>query len=675
MADDFDTDHHFDIDGNFDTNLMALHTQPFAAYIEPGGYDKIKARASMKDQHYKRFVPITHNMGHALYGALTQVDCWGKQLYKKKDEDGNKDQESGGWVQETRRLPAKRKDGGERPGRALDVSDLLKSLSRPAYYAIGRTDKHLETGDGRFGPIRFPITQVACLCGDVDMDDAWETGDVGAVRHEVWREFQVAAAMGLPYRAFVTGGRGHQFVLPLPVAVDRSVASWLLTAFEGVLRPWHERDGGAVADVSNLEKLVRVAGGRHIRTGRLALWIDPVAGRLYDLPVQAELMATGYRSPESDPLRRALFAEATEEIAAYLASQHSVRRHECLPPMAADTLVTRTLLDLPDNPLVESVRDAQELYGLSNHGLYGFTDDGPTPSAKSELVGKAELPAASAEMDELSALTPDALLAWAERVWAMNWGEGTYWDWIAENGHRGITAAKILYGPKALEELLARAKKAAHTTPGEPREWERSIRALYAKHRMQSFESADALRLAHGSLSDDGQALVPLIVEALHAKNRILPRNRADAERLVQLLLVAFQDSKTGYVDLSLDTLHAALKIGRPEWAMSRSGVQRHLLRLRDDKPECGYALLDEIVLDRSGQNMATRYRPGPALRATAFGASLPTDECEDHVPLDAPIRTRVRTLGGLQWREKTPKPRGRKPSAAQTGQGEQKRQ
>ena len=230
MADDFDTDHHFDIDGNFDTNLMALHTQPFAAYIEPGGYDKIKARASMKDQHYKRFVPITHNMGHALYGALTQVDCWGKQLYKKKDEDGNKDQESGGWVQETRRLPAKRKDGGERPGRALDVSDLLKSLSRPAYYAIGRTDKHLETGDGRFGPIRFPITQVACLCGDVDMDDAWETGDVGAVRHEVWREFQVAAAMGLPYRAFVTGGRGHQFVLPLPVAVDRSVASWLLTA-------------------------------------------------------------------------------------------------------------------------------------------------------------------------------------------------------------------------------------------------------------------------------------------------------------------------------------------------------------------------------------------------------------------------------------------------------------
>ena len=663
---------HFVTNLNFDTDLMALNIQPFAAYIEPDGYDQIKALPSMKDEHYKRFVPITHGIGHAMYETLTQVNCWGTQVYKRKDADGNKDKESGGWVQETRRLPARARHGGERPGRAMKASDLLKSLSRPAYYAVGRTDKHLETGDGLFGPITFPITQVPCLCLDVDMDDAWETGDASAVRHEVWRESQVAAAMSLTYRAFVTGGRGHQGVLPLPTPVDRSVASWLLTAFEGVLRPWHERDGGAVADASNLEKIVRVVGGRHIQTGRLGLWVDPVAGRLHDLSVQAELMAAGYRSPESDPLRRALFAEAAEEIATYLTRQHRVRRPECLPPLAADTLVTRTLLDLPDNLLAESVRDAQALYGISDHGLYGFTDDGPVPSAKYELVEKAELPAVSADLDDLSALTPDALRAWAERVWAMNWGEGTYWDWIAEDGQRGITAAKLLYGSKALEELLARAKKAPHTTPGEPREWERTIRALYAKHRMQSFESADALRLANGMLSEDGQALVPSVVEALHAKNRILPRNRADTERLVHLLLVAFQDSGTGYVDLSLDTLHAAQKIGQPDSQMSRSGVQRHLLRLRNDKPECGYALPDEIVLDRSGQNMAARYRPGPALRATAFGTSLPTDDCEDHVPLGEPIRTRVRTLAGLQWREKTPKPRGRKRALTHTGQEKQ---
>ena len=61
-----------------------MNTLPFAAYIEPGGYDKIKDRAAMKDADYARLVPITHRIGHAMYGALTQVDCWGTQVYKRK---------------------------------------------------------------------------------------------------------------------------------------------------------------------------------------------------------------------------------------------------------------------------------------------------------------------------------------------------------------------------------------------------------------------------------------------------------------------------------------------------------------------------------------------------------------------------------------------------------------
>ncbi len=637
----------------FDQNIFTCHTLPLAGYLEPEGYAEIAPKKKVGAADYERLVPKTTNIARAMFSALPQRDRWGRQVYGRI---------GGQWVTEVRGKWYPARNGAKRPGKPLTAHNLLRSLARPGVFAFGRTDAHVEEVEfPRYRTEEFHTTRVDCLCLDVDMDFAWERQDAGMIHHEIAREREIARALGLSFRVFRTGCRGHQAVIPLPCAVDRSVATWLLHTFIVLLEPYHLRDAAengncllAKADVSNLEKIVRLAGGRHIRTGRLALWIDPDSGHLHDLAQQGELMRRGYRYPGNGQVVREDFIAAAEEIAAYLESQ-MVFRHECPKMPFRANMFHVVVKALPTNLLVERFLSAQDEWALS---------------VPSKRLSKVNTPGVGTIQmaDQANAgewqQAPEGIQQWAVRVWAMQWGEGTFWSWVNEGGERAITAAKVLFGDQALRKLIERTYSAPHRTSGEPNEWRRVINALYQRHAMLGYKVRLNPNTVFGSLSDDEAALIPTIIDALNAHKKIQARNREDIEHIIYILLLAFKQSVEGYIDLSQEAIRDSIRTRWPDANIDVSTIWRHLRRLKEGDPACGFSLLQSIQVDRSGQNYAARYRPAPDLRKTPFGATLPVDACED-----APERTSgrlemeiiSRVTGKIETIDLTPKQRGRR--------------
>jgi hypothetical protein len=640
----------------FDLDIFGMHPLPLAGYVEPAGYQEIAWRKRMAQADYERFVPETTSIAQSLFYSLPQRDKWGKQVVTKSG--------SRQWVTEIRGKSYLARDKRTRPGRPLIADDILKCLTRPDVYAHGRTDAHVEEVEfPRYTAEAFHTTLVTCLCLDIDMDVAWKHKDSGLVHHEIAREREIARALGLPYRVFRTGGRGHQLVLPLPAAIDRSAATWLLRGFIKILETYHLSDasdnGGqrlAKADVSNLDAIVRLAGGRHVTTERLALWINPATGDLYDVPDQIGLMRRGYRHPGGGPIDEGDFIEAAEEIAAYLQSK-MVLRHEAPRSPFRETMFGWVVKALPDNLLVDWYRNAQGEWGLPETPK-------PLYRGKSGSRGKAENRADSLSKEEWQE-APEGIKEWAERVWAFQWGEGTFWDWVHEGGQRGLTAAKILFGEQALTKLIERTDSAPYKTPNEPKEWCRVINALYRRHEMLGFKARLNPHTVIGSLTDDEAAIIPGIMDDLYAHKKIQARNRADMEHIIYVLLLAFRQSAGGFIDLSQAAIRDSIQARWPGAEIDGSTIWRHLHRLKDGDPACGFSLLQEIRMDRAGQNPSTRYRPGPDLRYTAFGATLTVDQCQDAPerapgPLEMEVRSAV--TGKTETIDLTPKRRGRRP-------------
>ncbi len=639
----------------FDQNIFTCHTMPLAGYLESEGYAEIAPKKKVNAADYERLVPTTTTIARAMFSALPQRDRWGRQVQGRT---------GGQWVTEVRGQWYPARNGSKRPGKSLTAHDLLRSLARPNVFAFGRTDAHVEEVEfPRFRAEEFHTTSVDCLCLDVDMDFAWERQDAGMIHHEIAREHEIARALGLFYRVFRTGSRGHQVVIPLPAAIDRSVATWLLYGFVSLLEQYHLRDTAensnhllAKADVSNLEKIIRIAGGRHIRTGRLALWIDPGTGHLHDLAQQSELMRRGYQHPGNGAFAREDYIEAAEEIAAYLESQ-MVFRHEC-PKMPFRTNMFHVVVKaLPTNLLVERFLAAQDEWGLS------------ATSARLSKVSTPKVDTTHVENQTDASewqSAPEGIQQWATRVWAMQWGEGTFWSWVNEGGERAITAAKVLFGDQALRKLIERTYAAPHVTPEEPNEWRRVINALYHRHEMLGYKARLNPNTVFGHLSDEDVALIPMITDALNTHKKIQTRNREDIEHIIYILLLAFKQSVEGYIDLSQEAIRDSIRTRWPDADVDVSTIWRHLRRLKEGDSACGFSLLQSIRVDRSGQNYAARYRPGADLRKTPFGATLPVDACEDAPertsgPLEMEVISRV--TGKIETVDLSPKQRGRKPT------------
>lgn len=617
------------MDISFDTNLFGDHILPFAAYIEPVGYAEIASKQRVQASAYQKWVPQTVEIAMALFACLPQTEKWGKQVIARSGPQ---------WITEVKYGSYMARYGKSRPGKALTAQDLLRALSRPNVYAYGRTDEHVEEREyDPFRPTIFRTTMIDFLCLDVDMDIAWETRDTGMIRQEIALESESARLLGLPYRVFRTGGRGHQAVLPLPTAIDRSAAAWLMTAYRFILEPYHYIDGQrqAHADVSNLNKIVRIVGGRHAKSGRLALWINPLTGNLYELTEQAALMMHGYRHPDGGQLGAVAFFEASKDISDYLESQ-GIGRFLAPPSPMQEILFWLVVRALPDNQLICRFQNAQDVMDLGGDG----------PEKESSCKRRRD-EALTMTQQPKEWLAPGGLRRWAESQWKVDWVQpGIFWNWISEGGGRGITAAKVLYGEQALDQLLARTHALDAELPSKAQERRRVISTLYSNHQLQIHLNQ---RAVVGELTEEAKTIIPIVFEALNAHKRIQARNREDIEQVITVLLMAFQQADEGYIDISLDAIRDSIKERWPDSLIDRSTVARHLHRLKENDPACGFSLLQEIIMDRNGLNPASRYRPGSDLRATVWGAGLPYDDCQNANVRTEAMKMRVIKAGKLQ--------------------------
>jgi hypothetical protein len=423
-----------------------------------------------------------------------------------------------------------------------------------------------------------------------------------------------------------------------------------MAAYTSLLAPRQAGGGYAITDKDNLRGLVRMAGGRHVETGRLALWIDSDSGELFDVEDQILLMKSGYSSEGTAASAVQEFEAAAEELAQFLENRARQVRHLPLPTISSEISLYLAAQELKENPIVEAFSRAEDEWGI------GASANGPFESATSQPL--RSIPAAVPGEWKSSS----GLRAWAQKIWETPLDAGCFWSWISEAGFRGITAAKVLFGEDALDRLIAKVQE----TPGIPvqkvRERIYKVRQLFENHHMPVPAPPETIS---GNLSPEAEALIPEIITALHQHKRIQDRNRADVEHLIYVLLLAFQTSGEGYIDVSLDKLAASIVERWPDQACDRSSINRYLKRMQLGCPECGFSLLEEIQVNRAGMNPPRRFRPGPDLRATSWGKALSLDNCVDF----SPRRGRVMRAGRLTTVHygQTPQ-RGRKPKGHTSG-------
>ncbi len=669
----------FGIEMNFNRDLFAFHTLPFAAYAEPVGYTKLTALAAPQQAHYEQYIPLTCAAARGLFAAITQHDEWGQQ-YVVRLPDGS---EGGGWRTETAAHMYPTRGRHERRGKELNERQILRTLCRTGFenalgkngvYALGRTDRHLpELENGLWKNGAFRTTRVSVLLIDIDMDIAWARNDIAPVRLELAVEREVATALHLPYRVFRTGRRGHQIVLPLSAPIDRSVAGWLIGAFGELLIPYHFQSGGqAKADCHNLSGLVRLAGGRHATTERVAFWIDPADASLFPIDRQLEMMAAGYRHPAVHPFEQQEFTSAADEIATFLQDNFYIAPHQYAASSVIRSLAFAAVVHrLPDNLIVARFRDAQERLALPDEDktweeldVYGGLE--ALEAAEVLSAGRNE----NGKIVSATQPTDAGSRTWATRIWEQDWPtEGVFWNWITEGGQRGITAAKRIFGEDNAErELLARIDLHPISTmsPAKARERRRVIKALYAKHRMPTLGSSSLAQLAGVELPEAAMALISEIMSRLHSVKPIQNRNRTDIEQLVTVLLAAFAtdaiSNKHGAISLSLDDLVKVMRTRWPGTAVNRDQAGRYLKRITAGNDTCGFALMERVG-GGQGWTQAARYKAGVDLRNTKWGSALPVCGNDGNEVNPRAEAIHYRTWGGVYVFE-PPKKRGRKPRA-----------
>lgn len=269
---------------------------------------------------------------------------------------------------------------------------------------------------------------------DVDDDRAWENDDEVAILSEIRREQLICTKLGFPYSAFKTGRRGHQGIIPLPVAMPLSLASLLMEMYIHI----HERSGtnSPMVDKTNLTGQMRMPGGLHRKTQDLALFIDIDSGTLYDIDTQAELMvkAFSYSSmKESVHWDEHAFKPAAQEILDWTTNQEISRDRRVLP-----TEMRHAVTDLEANAIVRRFQESCEFFGL-------------------KVITASDQVSNSPKLEKRHQTSSDAFSSqWAQQIFNEGFKPGGFWDWINMGGKKAIRAAHVLFGEdgarKAIED-------------------------------------------------------------------------------------------------------------------------------------------------------------------------------------------------------------------------------
>jgi hypothetical protein len=621
-----------------DRDLFAVNSLPLSHYVDADAA-RLDGYTSVRLPRYGQWVPRAFRAGQALFASLSNRNRWAEQRHGK----GGK----AVWVTHTRGAAGTR-GGVAYPQKGLQLTDVLKAMTRRDRYAVACFDGYVETTELPYAacqPYAWP-TDVSVLLLDVDMDDAWRQQDLAAVRRQVAVEKAVLSLLGFSCSWLKTGGRGHQLVVPLPCPAPRSAASFLALAIKRLLS---ELSGKcATVDACNLDHVMRLAGGRHSRTHDLALFFDPESCRLYEPQDQLDFLARAYRPncPPSGGWLVAEFATAMDEIAEaseYLLGVRPALAIQSSPQSLAWALPT--LADRLDaNPVIRRLSDAfLHFVGAS------LVEMGREPeSSHDDTLTDGE----SEQTPPLGTITSEQVVRRAMDIWECGFLQGGSWEWLTRGdggGGNGIWAAYCLFGEAARDRLMEKSREVGARSDHDLAERERTIHRLCDSHERRVRDGialpAEPPRRPSGTASpteplsppasdaqgDLADTLVKEIIAARAGresgrKATLQPRTLAALRKIIIVLLRLLADSER--VEISRRSLHAAIlqAFGADDSAPTFKTVDNLLELVVAGKSECLVPIFCEcrpvvkarsmgkIVRDETPRNIATAFRRGPRL-------------------------------------------------------------
>lgn len=576
---------------------------------------------SVRLSTYRRDAPTIYAAAQRLHGQIHLPQKWGK-VGRHNDWTTV---EAGVWYQN-----ARFRYRGERMG-LLDVCKMLVGKTK----AIGSTDAPL--AQSRKSGTGWEYNLVTCLRLDVDMESPWRQHRLDAVAEQIQTERRCAQSLGLPYRCFRTGGKGHQIVVPLPVPTPHLLAWWWLTALKTLIE--NHRHPDATLDKDNLTSLLRLPGGLHQNGTRLALWINPDTMRLHDISAQATLMQDGFCYPDEDDLAYIPpreFYGAGKEMLRVMEKEGMAKHH--VPGNDRRDLFLRPVRELPVNAGVRVFLHALDIAASKQE-----------EQEACKIVAELGREKADAALFSGAAQGKGFDVAWARRVVEKGFVPGGFWEWLSMDGKRGILALWLVCGETAEQEAIAMAERVPCRSEAERRKRIRTIKSYWHHFRIkgsdENFSAAPARirneQVFTGELTSESLALAASLGQALKGAGKVQARNLPALENAVHVVLLALEQSPNGHIQISAQALADTLCRRWPGTTIARKDADRLLSWLTQDdaekyaageapsknKPSCKIALL-QLVRDTFGDKygnriVANEYRPGATLVATPLGQSL----------------------------------------------------
>lgn len=305
---------------------FACETRSFSELLEPDGYlDFMKTRGRTYTQA-SRLIPLTCQVAREMNDTFSSWD-WGYQYSNRKGQSD--------WTRSQVGITHEYFRGNFlepalKYGRPLRAEDCIKHLTgqnrtvgtcdkpmgiwfkadgiRECAYKLSRAeadldtqahwcyfsehffktmpaDPTLSTWHKLHGP---PRKMIRTLRFDVDCDEVWMNCDHDALLTQLEVERELAFELGLDYRVFRTGNRGHQALYILSEEINLAAAQWLSTALKQILLA---RSVPFAHDFkSNFDGLLRVPLGLHHKKNcfGLGLFLNPKTAEVLPIAEQIE---------------------------------------------------------------------------------------------------------------------------------------------------------------------------------------------------------------------------------------------------------------------------------------------------------------------------------------------------------------------------------------------------
>jgi hypothetical protein len=537
-------------DFDFDDDLFGFNLHGLASYLEPSGWHELNAMKSAGDKQIVPRCPASDALSRALFEGVRQRRQWGQQL------------PHGGWTTATQgeRIGKYlvRFDKGsyivEPTARALSYKEVRKALLGRAL-AVGTTDRPVE-GNGP-GP-RAP--SAACIRIDTDLDGAWLYERHDSVIAELKAQRQAVEAMGLPFLAFTTGGRGVQSIVRLPRPLRPGTCSFLSRGLRMALRGRAGLENVHV-DRDAYDGLMRLPCGIH-RLGRTGLFVDLDRERLHPVSMQAALLSDCLITTDGTRIGGSLSGQALAdaehallpELRAVLGSSYAV---------ANERHVLEIVRRAPTNPLSAAILSAHRALGVEL-GTASIVRQRPTRALDRRSIANCDR-------------------SWAEGVWQMDILPGEYWDWVHMGGHRGMLAAVVLFGSNsALDRLQDKAASHRAATPRDHHERHFVNESLWRSFGLKEFGPRRTchVRPSLPTFGRQTKELARSLASRMKERSGKSKWSEELAEVMVALVLTAIEESREGEAWLSVRDISALANQIRGRGWTNPTRVQEMLRRV-----------------------------------------------------------------------------------------------